>query len=52
MFINLILYLVFFGFVLWVISFIPMENNVKKIVQGLALFLLILYVLRMFGVIS
>lgn len=50
--IELLLVIALGGFVVWLISLIPMPEVFKKVFYGVAIFILIVYVLQAFGVIS
>ncbi len=51
--INVILILIVVGFVLWMINnFIPMAGSIKSILNAIVFFVVLLWVLRVFGVIS
>jgi hypothetical protein len=50
--ITLLITLVLFGFALWLVSLIPMDATVRKIVFGVAILVLILWLLNSFGVLG
>lgn len=51
--INVILVLVVIGVVLWLINrFIPMAGSIKRILNGVIVIVVLLWLLRVFGVIS
>jgi hypothetical protein len=47
-----LIWLVVFGFILWLVSLIPMDPTVKKIVFGVAILILVLFLLQSFGVLA
>lgn len=50
--IDLVLVLVIIGFVLYIINGIPMEGNVKKLLNAVVLLFVILWVLKSTGVLG
>lgn len=49
---SIILLLVFVGFGLWLLEKVPMNGTIKQIIIGLAIFLVILWVLQSVGLIG
>ena len=51
--INIILILVLVGFALWMINnFIPMAGSIRSLLNAVVFIVVLIWVLRMFGVIS
>ncbi len=50
--INLLIVLIVIGVVIWAVtSFIPMDSNIKKLIQITGVVIALLYILSAFGVI-
>ena len=47
---TLLIYLVIFGFLLYIVTLIPMEATVRQIVIAVAILAIVLWVLQAFGV--
>ncbi len=50
--IELILILAVFGLLLWLVTSLPIDPNVKKIIQVVALIVIILWLLNVFGLLG
>ncbi|MFH0725790.1 MAG: Thivi_2564 family membrane protein [Pseudomonadota bacterium] len=51
--INLVITLIVVGVILWLInSYIPMQGTIKKILNAVVVIVVILWLLRVFGVLS
>lgn len=48
--IALLIYLALCGFISWIILQIPMPQVFKNLIMGIAIFLLVIKILQMFGV--
>lgn len=47
---TLLIYLVIFGFLLYIVTLIPMEATVRQIVIAVAILAIVLWVLQAFGI--
>lgn len=47
--ISIIILLVVIGFALWLVEQIPMDATIKRIIQGIAILLIVLWVLQALG---
>lgn len=50
--IELILILAVFGLLLWLVTSLPIDANVKKIIQVVAIIVIILWLLNVFGLLG
>jgi predicted small integral membrane protein len=50
MIISILVPLILLGFGLWLVSLIPMDARIKQIITGVAILLVILWLLQAFGV--
>lgn len=49
MIVSIILALIVAGFLLWLVGFIPMDAKILMVLRGVVVFVLILWVLQVFG---
>lgn len=45
---GVLIALIVFGFCLWLISFIPMNESIRKVIYGLAILLLVIWLIQTF----
>ena len=50
--ISILIFLVVVGFALWLMEQMPLDAQIKRIIQGVAIFLIIIWVLQSLGLFS